>query len=345
VSAREAQVDPGPRPEGHPHARRARVLDRLAVLALTLLAAGLFLYKLGTRSVWLDEGDTFTTASQHGAALWHWMLNDGGNMVSYYLGMHVMVTLFGTSPAVMRLPTALAAIATVPVSFYLLRRLFDRRAAVFGAAFVAVSLPFVYWAQQARGYAVATLLVTASTLALVLGVQTRRRAANVAYVALSVLAIYTILLSALVLVAQAASLTLRRRNEVPWRALAFSGAAIGVLCVPVGVAAAIRGTAPVDWIGQPGSVFGGTMRDLVVFLASARANGTPGSPLPFSCFWRWSPRGCSAASFFSTRLPVVAWRAVRRGPTACCSPGSSFRSCSNTSSPSSFIPCSWIDTC
>jgi uncharacterized membrane protein len=151
VPSRDARDSSASRPARPLDTRRQLMLERLFVAALTMASCGVFLYKLGTRSVWVDEGDTFTTASQHGDALWHWMLNDGGNMVTYYLGMHVMITLFGTSEVVLRLPSALAGMATVPTSYYLLRRLFDRRAAVFGATFVAVSLPLVYWSQQARG--------------------------------------------------------------------------------------------------------------------------------------------------------------------------------------------------
>jgi 4-amino-4-deoxy-L-arabinose transferase-like glycosyltransferase len=260
-----------------PRTGRARSIPTgwIAVAVPTAAIAVLALFKLGSRSLWLDEGDTFTTASQHGRALWHWMLNDGGNMVAYYLGMHVTVTLFGTSEVVLRLPSALSAVATVPVCFFLLRRLFDVRAAFFGASFVAVSLPFVYWAQQARGYLLASFLVTASTLAFVVAVEERRRWAFVVWAALSLLAVYTILLTALVLLVQFLSLLLRKPREVPWRGVLCTGGAVGVLCVPAAAAAVIRGTAPVDWLGAPGPVLGSTMRYLYNFVASVRVTGTP----------------------------------------------------------------------
>ena len=133
-------------------------LDLIGMLVPTALAAGLVLYDLGSRSLWLDEGVTFTTASQHGSRLLQDALGDGGNMVSYYLGMHYWTALFGSSEFAIRLPTALAAIGTVPVCFHLLKRLFDLRAAVFGAFFAAVSIPFVWYAQDARAYTVALFL-------------------------------------------------------------------------------------------------------------------------------------------------------------------------------------------
>jgi mannosyltransferase len=271
VPGREAAAPAGARATGAP--RAAGALGRLAPLLPAAAASFLVFYRLGWRSLWLDEGDTFTTASQHGAGLWHWALNDGGNMFAYYLGMHAVLETIGSSELALRLPSALAAIGTVLVSYYLVQRLFDARAAFFASSFVAVSLSFVFWSQQARAYSVGTFLTTASTLAFVVAVQERRRGAYIWWAVLSVLAVYTILLSALVLVAQVCSLVLRRRCEITWRALSVAAAAAGLLCLPIAVEAIGRGDAPVRWLAAPGSVFGSNARYFAQFLASA--NATP----------------------------------------------------------------------
>jgi len=272
-------------------------LDLIGVLLPTALAAGLVLYDLGSRSVWIDEGDTYTTASQHGASLWHWAFNDGGNMVTYYLGMHFWVDLFGTSEVALRLPTALAAIATIPVCYYLVRRLFDARAAVFGALFVAASVPFVWWAQTARAYVVALFLLSASTLAFVVAIQTRRRVVWVVYVLLGVLSIYTILLSALVVVAQGISLLVRRWRHLPWTALLAAAAAMAVLLGPLTVAIAAHGASAVEWLPKPGSIFGPADRYDLQFLASARSTGVPAdgsvvNHLTVAMLAAWALGGC-----------------------------------------------------
>lgn len=62
---------------------------------------------------------------------------------------------------------------------------------------------------------------------------------------------------------------------MPWKPLVVSAGAIGVLCVPLAAAAVIRGSAPVDWLGAPGSPLGRTMRYLIAFVASDRFTGTP----------------------------------------------------------------------
>ena len=256
---------------------RRHWFEILGLLVPTALAAGLVLYGLSGREVWIDEADTFATASQHGLTLWHWALNDGGNMVAYYLGMHFYTEVFGTSEVTLRLPSALAAIATVPAGYLLLRRLFDSRAAVFGAFFLASSLALVWWAQTARGYLLGVFFGTTAALFLVEAVETRRRGAYVAFVVASLLAVYTILLTALVIAAQACTLVFRRRADVEVRRLLTAGSTIVVLSIPLAAAAVIRGTAPIEWLSSVGPVFGTGNKYLVKVMASAGITGTPGT--------------------------------------------------------------------
>jgi mannosyltransferase len=224
-----------------------------AVAVPTILSAILVLHDLGSRSLWVDEGATVGYSSQHGAAaLWHAITSDGGNMLAYYTGMHVVIRLFGSSPEVLRLPSAIAVILTVPVCFALVRRLFDRRAATFSAFFAASSLPLVYWGQQARAYAVAVLLVTASTLAFVVALQTRRRAAWACYCLVSALAIWTILLAALVIAAQCVALAARRRADLPLKQIGVSAPSVVILSVPVALIALAHGSTQLGWLPPTG---------------------------------------------------------------------------------------------
>jgi mannosyltransferase len=288
-----------------------RLVEIAAVLIPTALAAGLILYHLGARQLWIDEADTFTTASQHGRLLWHWALNDGGNMVAYYLGMHFYAEVAGTSEVALRLPSAIAGIALVPVGFLLLRRLFDLRAATFGAFFLAASVPLAWWAQTARGYEAAALLVVASCLFLVIAVETRRTWAFVAYVAVSLLAVYTILLAVLVIATQACTLLFRRRDEVPWRPVLTSGAVLVALSVPAAVAAAIRGTAPVAWLAKPGPFLGANDRYYFGILTSAHTSGVVQSGIT-----NWIDWAMAAAWAFGVVLFVLSVRREGRSRTS-----------------------------
>jgi mannosyltransferase len=274
---------------------RVRAVDVAAALVPTALAAGFVFYGLGARSLLIDEATTVATASQHGATLWHWVLNDGGNMFAYYAGMHVVVAVFGSSPVVLRLPSALAFVGTVPLAFALTRRLFDLRAATISAFLVAASLPVIYWAQQARAYSFGVLLATASTYALVCAVQSRKRWAYVLYVACSALAIYMVLLTVLVVAAQGCSLALRRRRDLPLRELALCAASVAVLSVPMGIAAFVHGTAQLGWIPPPTLSF---EKYVLRFVASAETGGVSTTPTTNLVFYAMLIAWAAGAALF-----------------------------------------------
>ncbi|MGH9297928.1 MAG: glycosyltransferase family 39 protein, partial [Acidimicrobiales bacterium] len=238
-------------------------------------SAFLVLHDLGSRSLWVDEGATFAYASQRGIGLWHAVTADGGNMMAYYAAMHLVIGLFGSSPEVLRLPSAAATVATVPVCFALVARIFDRRAATLSALLVAASVPLVFWGQMARAYAPAVLFLSASTLAFVVALQSGRKIAWIAYCALSVVAIYTILLAALVITAQFLALAFRRREDLPLARIGLSAGAVIVLSVPLGLVALAHGTSQLDWMPATGPPFDATNRYLANFVASATQGGVP----------------------------------------------------------------------
>src|SRR5205823_1697127 len=86
-----------------------RVLDAAVIAGPVVLATLLCLYELTARSLWLDEAATVAIAGQRGAALWHAIAHDGGNMLGYYGLLHVLIGWFGDGAFVLRLPSALAA--------------------------------------------------------------------------------------------------------------------------------------------------------------------------------------------------------------------------------------------
>ncbi len=218
------------------------------VLLPTALAAALVLHGLGARSLWVDEGTTFTTSTQHGRLLWHWMFNEGGNMVAYYGLLHLVLGLFGDGILALRLPSALATVASVPLVFGLVGRLFDRTTAFLAASFLAVCLPLVYWGQMARGYAPAICLLLAATLAFVVAVDGGPRWTWVAFVVLSVLAVSTILLTALAVASLFVSVVLLPRPDLPRRRLLLAAGAIGVGLLPLAVAVSAAGSYPIRWV-------------------------------------------------------------------------------------------------
>ena len=124
---------------------RERRLDLLTVVLPTVLALVLAAVELTVRSLWIDEAASVAIASQHGSALWHAIAHDGGNMVAFYLLLHVLIGWFGDGEAVIRIPSVIATGASVAAVGVLGLRLFDRRVALAAALLAAVSLPLVYW--------------------------------------------------------------------------------------------------------------------------------------------------------------------------------------------------------
>ena len=206
---------------------------------------------LGSRSLWLDEGSTYAIVSQNGSALWHGIKGDGGNMLLYYVAMHVWVAWFGDAAWVMRLPSVLANAATGAMVAAIAIRLFaSRRIATTAGLLTVVSLPLVYWGQNARGYSLMVAFTVASFLALIVVLQTPRQyepawRALFAYVATLLIALYIGFDVALVIPAQLALLFIFRERA---RTVVSCLLTVAVLCIPLAVLAASRGSGQLFWV-------------------------------------------------------------------------------------------------
>ncbi len=225
---------------------RERAVNLLAIALPTLLALGLCLYELTTRSLWLDESATVAIVSQHGAAFGAALARDGGNMLAYYALLHVLVGWFGSGPFVIRFPSAIFSAATVAATGALSLRLFSRRTAFLAATLTAVSLSLVYWGQDARGYAPMVALIAASFLPFVALLEPRAGWVPwVAYVVLMTGAVYAGLEAVLVIPAQLVILGWRRGR---WRAVIGAAAVVATLSAPLAVLAAERGSGQLFWV-------------------------------------------------------------------------------------------------
>jgi len=252
----DAELDPvpdGPGPRRLSRPGRARLRDVAVVAVPCAIAALLAFYEITARSLWLDEAASVAIASQHGLALWHAMEHDGGNMLAYYALLHVLLNLFGDGTLVIRFCSALATAATVAIVCLLARRLFDNRVAFAAGLLTAVSLPLVYWGQDARSYALMMAFVAASFLAFVNLVDREpdapaSRWASLGYVAATVLAAYMSFEAVLIVPAQLLSLVWCRRSLRP----AVSALAVaGGCCLPLLALAERRGSSQLFWVPKP----------------------------------------------------------------------------------------------
>jgi mannosyltransferase len=246
-----ATIDPVHAPPAGGTKDRARqwLAQLLPVLVPSVLAAIIVLYELGTRSLWLDESATVAITAQHGSALWDAIARDGGNMLGYYLLLHVLTGAFGHAPALIRAPSVIGFVGTVAITSVIAQRLFGRRAALAAGLLTTVSLPLVFWGQNARSYALMTMFVAASFLALIALVeQPSSRRAWAGYIATTLLAMYMSFVAVLVIPAQLVVLLARRDAA---RTVLSSVAVVAACCVPVAVLAVQRGSSQLFWVPAP----------------------------------------------------------------------------------------------
>jgi len=194
-----ASPDPqGARPASTPRPSSLEQALPRTIVAATLVAALLRLFRLGHQSLWIDEQFTLVSAGLPGPFVLHDLLdNVHGPLYS------VVVAWFaawgGTSEWVLRLPSALAGIAMVPAMAWLASRWLGRATAA-PAAWLTAASPFLVWySQECRNYAfllLATVLATAALLELQQHVRPARLAGYAAAAIAGVLSNFAFLLLA-----------------------------------------------------------------------------------------------------------------------------------------------------
>lgn len=160
-SVKEMKRDAAGEERAVPQTRRDMVTWGLATALL--LALGLRAYRLGARNLWFDEAWSWYISQQPIRLI----LEEGRSNIHPPLLPIVLkfwTALFGESAAVLRLPSLLASVGIVAGAYWLGQQILSRSAALLAAFLLALSPHQVFYAQEARMYA----LVTALTLGAVL---------------------------------------------------------------------------------------------------------------------------------------------------------------------------------
>jgi uncharacterized membrane protein len=134
--------------------------------ALTILAAVLRFTTLGAQSFWYDEAFTPVHVLHPSlTATLRSVVHTENTPPLWYLIAWADSRILGTGEYALRLPSALAGIATVPIAWAIGRELTARRAtAIAMAAFVAVNPLLVWYSQEARAYGLFVLFVALAML-------------------------------------------------------------------------------------------------------------------------------------------------------------------------------------
>lgn len=203
-------------------------------MGLAALAAALavFSWRLGTASPWRDEAVTVAVSSRTVEQIWELVQRVDLVHAPFYFLTHA---LFGADVDIVqaRATSVVAAALTAPVLYGVGRRLAETavppavaRLAGASAAALFVAMPFVSrYAQEARPYALATLLATVSTYLLLRAGTGRRAAWWVGYAATVPLVVALNTVAVLVLVAHA-GWALAAGRGVLWRAAVAAGTGV-----------------------------------------------------------------------------------------------------------------------
>jgi mannosyltransferase len=108
----------------------------ILLLAITLLALALRLYRLGAQSLWYDEGVSVYLARMSLPQLTAWTADDIQPPLYYYL-FHFWLLLFGQSSSefVARFPSLFFGVLTVPLMYRTGRHLFGATAGLLAELF------------------------------------------------------------------------------------------------------------------------------------------------------------------------------------------------------------------
>ena len=153
---------------------RAQAIRTGTYLGLILgLGACLRLATLGRQSLWLDESFSYWMANRSWTALLASLPFNDTHPPLYYLSLQPMIAL-GGSEWVLRLPSALFSVVSIGLVFALGKELFNRTTALIAAFIVAIAPIQIWFAQEARMYALVSMLALAAGLFAVRALRTNR---------------------------------------------------------------------------------------------------------------------------------------------------------------------------
>jgi mannosyltransferase len=139
-----------------------RLIVLFALLGIIILAAALRFYRIGEKTIWLDEGFSIWMGNHSLSDVIRWSVDIDQHPPLYHLLLSIWMKIGGSGAAWVRSFSALAGVLTIPVIYLIGKRLSDEVTGLL-AAFVLAVNPFqVVYGQEGRVYALMTLNATLS---------------------------------------------------------------------------------------------------------------------------------------------------------------------------------------
>jgi mannosyltransferase len=232
TTAREPEAPDAPSPA---RAGAASPTPWLALGAIVLLAALLRFATLRTQSIWFDEAATWDLVRGPFGEMLRRIPDGESNPPLFYVLEWGWTRVFGDGEAGLRSLSAFAGLAMVPVAYGIGRRAGGgaARVGLAAAALVAVNPLLVWFSQEARSYALATLLSAVALLLFLHALEDRRGRLLAGWALAAALALATHYFAAFVLAPQALWLLWRHPHRRGALAAVAALAAAGVALLPL----------------------------------------------------------------------------------------------------------------
>ena len=263
-----------------------------AVASLTALAALLRFTNLGLQSLWVDEALTAWVLDPSPIDTFDNLADREATPPLYYALAWLWTRVLGEGDVALRSLSALLGTATVPVAYLAAKELVSRRAGLIAAGLVATSPYLIWYSQEARSYALASLLAAASLLFLARALRDERPRHLALWAAVSALLCWTQYFAILLVGAEALWL-LRRRGLSRSSIVAVAVPALALLLVAP-LALHQRGDGRTDWVDD--TALGDRVSETVRSFVSGYA-GAPGKAL-----------GLAAGTMIVAGAVLFAWR-------------------------------------
>lgn len=162
------------------------------------------LYELGAESIWFDEAYTALVSKREPWSLIKHVLSIEyeKNPPFYYVLLHFWRSIFGDTEFSLRLLSAVLGSISVIAIYWLGKLLFNKRAGIFAALILSVSVFHIQYSQEARAYSLIILLTIISYYSLVKLTSKKSILFGSIYLVTSVLMLYTHYYSIFILAAQ-----------------------------------------------------------------------------------------------------------------------------------------------
>ena len=227
---------------------RERLRAWWPLAALLLLAAGLRLSTLDLQSFWYDEAFTPVRVLHTSLeATLRSVVHTENSPPLWYLIAWLDARLLGDGEVALRLPSALAGIATVGVVWAIGHELAGRRCALLAAALVAVNPLFVWYSQEARVYALFALCTAVALLCCVRARREPTRGRMAAFALAGSLALLTHYFAVFLLLGMVLWLLADRGSRRGALGASAVLALVGLALLPLILAQGGHGT---QWIGR-----------------------------------------------------------------------------------------------